>query len=91
MESGKQEKRLGRWVPLVSNGWDGLGTDGREVGFTVAIFVNLTDEDAEKKQRGGYDQSRNRTLKRKTEMITMVMVDYSKYHMRGEIRTSCHL
>ena len=91
MESGKQEKRFGRWVPLVSNGWDGLGTDGREVGFTVAIFINLTNEDAEKKAKRDMNESRNRTLKRKTEMITMVMVDYSKYHMWREIRTSCHL
>jgi len=31
--------------PLVSNGWDGFGTDSREIDCIVAFFVNLTDED----------------------------------------------
>jgi len=52
MESGEQGKRLGRWDHLVSNGWDGFGTDSREIDCMVAFFVNLTDEDAEKKKRG---------------------------------------
>jgi len=63
VENGEQGKRLGRWVPLVSNGWDGFGTDSREVGCTVEFFINLANEDAErvKKQKKGYNQSRNRT------------------------------
>ena len=52
VESREQGKILGRWDPLVSNGWDRFGTDSGEIDCMVAFFVNLTNEDAEGKNRG---------------------------------------
>jgi len=30
---------------LISNGWNGFGSDGREVGCTIKFFINLANED----------------------------------------------
>jgi hypothetical protein len=32
-------------VHLISNGWNGFGSDGREVGCTIKFFINLANED----------------------------------------------
>lgn len=47
-ERGKTRgKAAMRWVHLVSNGWNGFGSDGREVDCAITFFINLANEDAE--------------------------------------------
>ena len=33
-------------VHLVSDGWNGFGSDGREVDCAITFFINLANEDA---------------------------------------------